>query len=74
MEVARQLRHHATITISEGFIKTTDHRPTDHRPTSPPTPCHLPTNPPTTYPPTHRPTILILVEIEDQILNMFCIL
>ena len=28
---------------------------------------HQPTNPPTTYPPTY-------VKVEDQVLNMFCIL
>ena len=57
-----------------GFIKTTDHWPTNHRP-----PTHRPLThqPPTTDPPTHRPTdrlLLTCIKIEDQILNMFCIL
>ena len=63
---------HQLAPLCQGFIKTTDQRPTDHRPTDPPT--HRPL---TTYPPTHRPTdrlLLTYVEIEDQILNMFCIL
>ena len=42
--------------LIEGFIKTTDHRPTD-----PPTTYHLPTYPSTTYPPTHRLTIIKIV-------------
>ena len=38
----------------QGFIKTTDHRPTDHRSSNPPTTYYLPTVPPTTYSMTHR--------------------
>ena len=45
--------------LQPGFIKTTDPPTTD-----PPTTYHLPTE---HYPPT-------CVKIEDQILNMFCIL
>ena len=37
--------------------------------TDPPT-----TDPPTTYSPTHRLTIMIIVKIEDQIVNLFCTL
>ena len=55
--------------LKKGFIKTTDHRPIH-----PPTTYHLPTDPPTTYPPTHRLTIINIVKIEDQILNLFCTL
>ena len=55
-----------------GFIKTTDHRPTDHRPTDPPT-TYSPTHQPLTYRPTDQ-LLLTKIEIEDQILNMFCIL
>ena len=47
-----------------GFIKTTD----------PLTTYHLPTDAPTTYPSMHRLTIINIVKIEDQILNLFCTL
>ena len=62
------------VTINQlGFIKTTDHKPTDH-----PTTFHLPRDPPTTYPPNHRPTdrltIMKILKIENQILNIFCTL
>ena len=46
----------------EGFMKSADHQPTD-----PPTTYHLPNEQTTTYPPTY-------VKIEDQILNIYCIL
>ena len=46
-----------------GFIKTTDHRPTDHLPLT-----HRPTDQLHTEP----PTIIKIVEIEDEILNLFC--
>ena len=51
----------------QGFIKTTD----------PPTHRSLTTYPPIHRPLIHRPTdqlLLTSVELEDQILNMFCIL
>ena len=57
-----------------GFIKTTSH---DYPATDPPTHRLLTTYPPTHQPLTHRPTdqlLLTYAEIEDQILNMFCIL
>ena len=40
---------HQLARLCQGFIKTTDQRPTDHRPTDPPTTYHLPTDPPTSY-------------------------
>ena len=40
--------------------------------TDPPTTQHLSTDPPTAYSPTHRLTIMTIVKIEDQIVNLFC--
>ena len=57
-----------------GFLKTTNHRPTNYRPTNPPITYHLPTDLPTTYPRTTDRLLSTYVEIEDQILHMFCIL
>ena len=52
------------VVVLLGFIKTTD----------PPTTYHLPTDLPTFYPPTYRLTIIKIVKIEDQLLNLFCTL
>ena len=57
------------VVVLLGFIKTTNHQPTD-----PPTTYHSPTNLPTFYPPTYRLTIIKIVKIEDQLLNLFCTL
>ena len=47
---------HQLAPLCQGFIKTTDQRPTDHRPTDPPT--HRPTD---HLPLTHRPTDQLLL-------------